>query len=87
LCYCSSNGREDTPENRAKADSYFDWLRGEVTPVDTAAFAGKMDCSRLSFIERFIIKYIKEVSECDLRVWQKINEWAVGLLPKLTNTK
>ncbi len=31
--------REDTPENRAKADAYLDPLRAEVRPVASAAFA------------------------------------------------
>ena len=79
--------KENTPENQAIANSYLDGLRREVSPVDTAVFAGKMDYSRINFIEKLVIKYIKSMPECDVRDWPKINEWAAGLLPKLTNTK
>ncbi|MGP8153485.1 MAG: flavodoxin domain-containing protein [Smithella sp.] len=79
--------RENTPENQAKANSYLDSLREEVKPVDTAAFTGKMDYSRLMFFEKLVIKYIIKVPECDLRDWQQINNWAANLLPRLTNIK
>jgi menaquinone-dependent protoporphyrinogen oxidase len=79
--------RENTPENQDKANAYLKSLREEVTPVDSAAFAGKMDYSRLTFFEKLVIKYIIRVPECDLRDWQQINNWAAGLLPKLTNHK
>ncbi len=77
--------RENTEKNRQTAVSYFDPLRAEVVPVDTGIFAGKLDYSRLSFIEAFIIKYIIGTPEGDLRDWQKINDWAENLSPKLLN--
>ena len=77
--------REDTEKNRKTADSYIDPLRAEVVPVDAGIFAGKLDYSKLSFIETIIIKYIIGTPEDDLRDWQKINDWAENLSPKLLN--
>jgi menaquinone-dependent protoporphyrinogen oxidase len=75
--------REDTEENRKKANGYLDELRVEVTPVDVALFTGKLDYSKLDFIETIIIKYIIGTPEGDLRDWKQINDWAVNLPPKL----
>lgn len=77
--------RENTEENRKTANAYLDPLRAEVTPVDVGLFTGKMDYSKLSFLETFIIKYIVKASEGDLRDWKQINDWATNLLPKLQN--
>ena len=77
--------RENTEENRKTANAYLDPLRTEVTPVDVGLFTGKMDFSKLSFWETFIIKYIVKAPEGDLRDWQQINDWAANLLPKLQN--
>ncbi|HUN54735.1 MAG TPA: flavodoxin domain-containing protein [Smithella sp.] len=79
--------RENTPKNQEKAYAYIKPLTEVVMPVDTAVFAGKMDYSRLTFFEKLVIKYIVRVPEGDLRDWQLINNWAAGLLPKLTNRK
>lgn len=77
--------RENTEEKRKTANSYLDPLRTEVTPVDVGLFTGKMDYSKLSFLETFIIKYIVKMPEGDLRDWKQINDWAANLLPKLQN--
>ncbi|MBN1474034.1 MAG: flavodoxin domain-containing protein [Syntrophaceae bacterium] len=77
--------REDTEKNRKTAVSYLDPLRAEVVPVDTGIFAGKLDYSKLGFIDAIIIKYFIGTPEGDLRDWQKINDWAADLLPKLQN--
>lgn len=76
--------REDTPEKRKTVDAYLDPLRAEISPVDVGLFAGKMDYSKIGFIEKLIIKYIIKVPEGDSRNWQEINNWAEKLLPKLT---
>jgi menaquinone-dependent protoporphyrinogen oxidase len=77
--------RENTEENRKTANAYLDPLRTEVTPVDVGLFAGKMDYSKLSSWETFIVKYIVKAPEGDLRDWKQINDWATNLLPKLQN--
>ena len=68
--------RENTEENRKKAASYLDPLRAEVTPVDTGMFAGKLDYSKLNFVDAFVVEHIIGTPEGDLRDWQKINNWA-----------
>jgi menaquinone-dependent protoporphyrinogen oxidase len=75
--------RENTEENRKKAASYLEPLRAEVTLVDAGMFAGKLDYSKLSSMEVFIIKHFIGTPEGDLRDWQKINDWAENLSPKL----
>lgn len=77
--------REDNEQNRAKAASYTKPLRDELPFVDTGFFAGKLDYSRLNFIDTFIIKYFIGTPEGDLRNWQKINDWAENLGAKLNN--
>lgn len=75
--------REDNEENRKTAASYLDPLRAKVSSLDAGMFAGKLDYSRLNFIEVFIIKYIIGTPEGDLRDWNKIDDWAINLGPKL----
>jgi menaquinone-dependent protoporphyrinogen oxidase len=77
--------REDNEENRKKAVSYLEPLRAELSLVDTGMFAGKLDYSKLNSMDVFIIKYIIGTPEGDLRDWQKINDWAENLSPKLLN--
>ena len=77
--------REDNEQNRAKAASYIAPLQKEISFVDTGFFAGKLDYSRLNFIDAFIIKYFIGTPEGDLRNWQEINDWAENLGAKLRN--
>lgn len=79
--------REDTEENRKKAASYLDSLRAEVNAVDTGMFAGKLDYSKLNFVDAFVVEHIIGTPEGDLRDWKQINTWAINLLPKLINIK
>lgn len=66
---------EDTEENRRMAASWMEPMRAVLEPVRMGLFAGKMDYSRLSFPERFIIKRMK-VPEGDHRNWEAIRAWA-----------
>jgi len=77
--------REDTEESRKKAASYLDSLRAEVNAVDTGMFAGKLDYSKLNFVDAFVVEHIIGTPEGDLRDWNQINTWAINLLPKLIN--
>lgn len=77
--------RENTETNRKTADSYLDPLRAEVTPVDTGIFIGKLEYSKLNFVDAFVVEHIIGTPEGDLRDWQQINDWAANLLPKLQN--
>lgn len=48
-------------------------------------FAGKMDYSRLSFGERFIIQRILRGPERDHRDWEAIRAWAQEVAGLLVN--
>jgi menaquinone-dependent protoporphyrinogen oxidase len=75
--------REDSEQNRAKAASYIEPLQNEISFVDKGFFAGKLDYSKLNFIDAFVVEHIIGTPEGDLRDWQKINDWAENLGAKL----
>jgi menaquinone-dependent protoporphyrinogen oxidase len=66
---------EDTEENRRLVESWMEPALALLEPVRVGLFAGKMDYSRLSFGERFIIQRMK-VPEGDHRDWEAIRAWA-----------
>ena len=75
--------KDDTPENRAIVDAYFDPLRAICTPVSVAAFAGKMDYSRLGWLLRFFLSRSKGkdkdenlIPEGNWLNWETIRAWA-----------
>jgi menaquinone-dependent protoporphyrinogen oxidase len=74
--------REDTPENRAKADAYLDPLRKEVRPIEAAAFAGKLDPATLDGTSRLIVKAVG-TPPGDYRRWEAIEAWARALGQRL----
>jgi menaquinone-dependent protoporphyrinogen oxidase len=77
--------KDDTPENRKKVLAYLDPVRKaapNIEPVDIGLFAGVMDFSKLSFMDKSILK-IKGVSEGDFRNWAAIKKWAADVAPML----
>jgi menaquinone-dependent protoporphyrinogen oxidase len=46
-----------------------------LNEAETVYFEGKMDFSRLSFLDRFIAKMVGAVEE-DNRDWERIHAWA-----------
>lgn len=75
--------REDNEQNRAKAASYIKPMRDELPFVDAGFFAGKLNYSKLNFIDAFVVEHIIGTPEGDLRDWKKINDWAENLGVKL----
>ncbi len=73
---------EDTPEARANREAYTASLRQILTPCAEAFFAGKMDLSKLSFVEKLMAKAVK-AADSDQRDWQAINSWAMEVSPQL----
>lgn len=69
---------DDTPENRKLVEAYLTPVRTILEPISMGFFAGKMDPSKLNFIERMIIKAIKAPSG-DFRNWEAIEAWAKEL--------
>ncbi len=76
---CCLTLREDTEENRRKALSYMDPVRSIVTPVAVGAFGGKLDYSKLSFLDGTMLKVMGGDSEGDFRPWEAIRAWAGSL--------
>jgi menaquinone-dependent protoporphyrinogen oxidase len=70
--------REDTPEMRSQVQAFLDPVRQILEPKSIGMFAGKMDYSKLSWLDRTIAKAVKSV-EGDWRNWDAIRGWAQGL--------
>jgi menaquinone-dependent protoporphyrinogen oxidase len=66
---------QDTEENRRKASNYLNPVRALVTPVDEAWFAGKLDYSQLTFLQR-VVEKIQGLPAGDFRDWKEIRAWA-----------
>jgi len=72
--------RQQTEKNMKKAVAYLDSVLKEIPqikPVATGIFAGAVDYSKLSAIEKRILKF-RGVPEGDFRDWQAIQAWAAG---------
>jgi menaquinone-dependent protoporphyrinogen oxidase len=80
---CCMTLHEDTEANRQKAVGFMAPVCDLVTPVDMAAFAGKMDYSKISFFERFMVTKVFSTPEGDFRNWDAIRAWTNGLQPTL----
>jgi menaquinone-dependent protoporphyrinogen oxidase len=69
---------EDTEANRATVSAYLDPIRAVVKPSSEGLFAGVIDPSKVSFLDRLIIKAIKPPIG-DFRNWDKIDAWAENI--------
>jgi menaquinone-dependent protoporphyrinogen oxidase len=74
--------REDTPEQRAKAQGYVEPLRAVVQPVEVGLFAGKVDYAKLSGGAKLMAK-VAGLPEGDFRDWAAIGAWADALASRL----
>jgi menaquinone-dependent protoporphyrinogen oxidase len=70
--------QEDTPEKREKAAAFLTPLREMVQPVDEGLFAGRIDYSKVSFLEQLIVRVLGS-KEGDWRDWDAIQTWATEL--------
>ncbi len=70
--------RNDTPEMRQTVQAYLDPVRKILEPRTFALFAGKMDYSKISFLDRTLAQAMKE-PEGDWRNWEAIRAWAESL--------
>ena len=76
--------RDDTPEMRRKALAYLDPVRTILEPTSIGLFAGKMDYSKMDWLDRSIAEAVSS-SEGDWRSWEAIRCWAQGLQPILAS--
>jgi menaquinone-dependent protoporphyrinogen oxidase len=72
--------KDDTTEMRAKVSAFLDPVRAMVKPDKEGLFAGKMDYSKITFLDRLIAKMVKSV-EGDWRNWVQIRAWAADAIP------
>lgn len=70
---------EDTPENRARAESFVTPLRALVRPLSFATLAGAVDPERVPLPARLIAK---RLPRGDWRDWDAIRDWA-STLPRI----
>jgi menaquinone-dependent protoporphyrinogen oxidase len=76
--------RGEDEDSRQARQAYTAVVRQVLTPVDEAFFSGKMDYSRLSFLDRTIAKAVERQTNShpgDFREWEKIRVWAQALIP------
>ncbi|MHC1781196.1 MAG: flavodoxin domain-containing protein [Anaerolineaceae bacterium] len=66
--------KEDTPANREEALGYMAKASELVEPVSMGVFAGKVDFSKLSLLDRLISNMVGSV-EGDWRDWDAIRAW------------
>ncbi len=76
--------RDDTPEMRRKVLAYLDPVRKILEPTSIGMFAGKMDYSKMDWLDRSIAEAVSS-SEGDWRNWEAIRGWAQGLQPILAH--
>jgi menaquinone-dependent protoporphyrinogen oxidase len=68
----------NTVENRRTVDAYLDPARAILRPASVGLFAGALDGSKVSFLDRLMIKAIK-TPEGDFRKWDEIHLWGESL--------
>ena len=69
---------EDTPEMRQKVLAFLNPVHAILEPVSIGMFAGKMDSSKLSWLDRLMAKAVG-TPEGDWRNWEAIREWTQEL--------
>jgi menaquinone-dependent protoporphyrinogen oxidase len=72
--------RDGTAKSRQDAAASQNAARALVAPVSTGLFAGKIDMSKLSLVDRLLIKAVQS-PEGDWRDWDAIRAWALQALP------
>lgn len=79
---CGELTKGETEATRRVAASYLDPILAMVKPIEIGLFAGKMDYSKLSFLERVLTERFIKSPEGDWRNWEQIRAWAgkVGTL-------
>jgi menaquinone-dependent protoporphyrinogen oxidase len=73
---------ENTSASEALRRNYTTAVKQLITPKDEVFFAGKIDYSKMTFLEKMMSKTVRAVEE-DLRDWAAINDWAKGIPGRL----
>lgn len=72
---------DDSEESKAARAAYVAPVHAILEPQAEAFFAGKLELSKMSFLDRMISKMMKAKDE-DRRDWHAIAAWAAQLLPE-----
>jgi menaquinone-dependent protoporphyrinogen oxidase len=77
--------KEDNDSTRAEVAGYVEPIYEILKPVESGLFGGKMDTSKLNFLDRKIIEMMAkgENPNGDYRNWNEINDWAAKLAPQM----
>ncbi len=73
---------ENTSASDALRKNYTTSVKQLITPKDEVFFAGKIDFSKMTFLEKMMSKTVKAVEE-DRRDWTAIKGWAEEIPAKL----
>ena len=73
---------ENTSASEALRKNYTTTIKQMITPVDEVFFAGKIDYSTMTFLEKMLCKTVKAAEE-DRRDWGVINGWAAEIPGRL----
>ena len=74
----------DDETSRSARLAYLNAVHPMLSSAEEVFFSGKMDFSRLSFMDRTIAKMVKAV-ESDQRDWGKIRQWAKTTLSQVAS--
>ncbi len=74
---------EDTPANRQVVSAYLDPVRALANPASEGLFAGVIDPSKVSLLERLLMAAMK-VPQGDFRKWDQITAWAQAIPASLS---
>lgn len=72
---------DDSEASKAARSAYVAPVHALLEPQSEAFFAGKLDMSKMSFLDRMISRMMKAKDE-DRRDWRAIAAWAEQLLPE-----
>lgn len=77
-----NTGEDET--SRSARLAYLNSVRPMLNSAEEVFFSGKMDFSRLSFVDRLVAKMVKAV-ETDQRDWESIRQWAKTTLSQVSS--
>jgi menaquinone-dependent protoporphyrinogen oxidase len=79
--------KQDTPENRQKAEGFLTPLCQIKEPVSMGLFAGKLDYKKIGFFWRLLASKDKTgfMAEGDFRDWETIRAWALEVHSLIKN--
>jgi hypothetical protein len=73
---------ENTSASEALRKNYTNAIKQLISPMDEVFFAGRIDYSTMTFLEKMLCKTVKAAEE-DRRDWVAINGWAAEIPNKL----